>query len=111
MGAPGDVCEQDQFVGQLGERLQQVAGKESEVNSLKLKLRKAEDAAAAAGKPVAAGKAVSLNDLSRPLFALGTEADHVAPWPSVYKINLLTDTAPARMSVAALRTVSSTDTW
>ncbi len=35
---------------------------------------------------------MALNDLSEPLFAVGTEADHVAPWRSVYKFNLLTDT-------------------
>ncbi len=44
------------------------------------------------GRYMAGGKAVALNDLTLPLFAVGTEADHVAPWPSVYKFNLLSDT-------------------
>jgi len=38
------------------------------------------------------GKAVSIGDLRMPVFALGTERDHVSPWRSVYKIVALTDT-------------------
>ena len=34
---------------------------------------------------------VSLGDIDLPIFAVGAETDHVAPWTSVYKINLLTD--------------------
>lgn len=38
------------------------------------------------------GRPVSLHDLKMPIFAVGTEKDHVAPWRSVFKIHYLTDT-------------------
>ena len=35
------------------------------------------------------GRPVAINDIHVPLFAIATTSDHVAPWQSVYKINLL----------------------
>lgn len=37
------------------------------------------------------GRPVALSDIHFPIFVVATERDHVSPWHSVFKINLLTD--------------------
>ena len=37
------------------------------------------------------GRPIALSDIEIPMFVVGTETDHVAPWQSVYKIHLLTN--------------------
>ncbi len=38
------------------------------------------------------GRPIALTDIRAPICAVGTAKDHVAPWKSVFKIGLLTDT-------------------
>jgi polyhydroxyalkanoate synthase len=45
----------------------------------------------AEGRFMVNGAPVALQDIRTPLFSVGTSRDHVAPWKSVYKIMLLTE--------------------
>jgi polyhydroxyalkanoate synthase len=38
------------------------------------------------------GRPIALTDIDTEIFAVGTTRDHIAPWQSVYKIKILTDT-------------------
>ena len=46
----------------------------------------------AEGRFLVDDRPITISDIRVPAFVVGTERDHVAPWHSVYKFNLLSDT-------------------
>jgi polyhydroxyalkanoate synthase len=46
----------------------------------------------AEGRYLVDERPISVSDIRVPVFVVGTEKDHVAPWKSVYKFHLLSDT-------------------
>lgn len=50
------------------------------------------DNALSQGQYEVGGRPVAITDISAPVFCVSTTGDHVAPWQSVYKLHLLSDT-------------------
>jgi polyhydroxyalkanoate synthase len=45
----------------------------------------------ARGRFEAGGRAISIADIKAPMFVVGVEKDHIAPWRSVYRFHVLND--------------------